>query len=219
MKSYPSLTSTSIKELTDHISILTPYVEGFHLDYMDGQFVSTSTHNIELINTIRTITAKQLWIHIMANNPLSVLKQLQLNPNDKVTFHTESTQDYSAFIDYTREHILQPSLALNPNTTLHALINTLYTIKHITIMSVQPGASGQSFLPSTWAKLKDLQALRTDQAHYFTIAVDGGVTQKNIAQLAAYGVNEVAICSGIFGKHDPIKDIKELMAVIENSAY
>ena len=84
-------------------------------------------------------------------------------------------------------------------------------------MSVEPGASGQLFLGSTWQKIKDLQAFRTDQHHYITIAIDGGVTEKNIVKLATSGVNEVVMHHGLFDTHDPVETIKRLILLLETS--
>ena len=209
MKIYPSLTSQIAEEVLEYVRALDPWCHGFHIDYMDGNFVPATMGNAELINEIRTITNKQLWIHCMANNPLPFIETLQLHPHDRISFHTEIA-DPESIIAYCKEHQLQASATLNPKTSMHTWARLLYTLHHVTIMSVEPGKSGQLFLESTWQKLQDLQALRIHQGYYFTIAVDGGVSKNNIVRLADYGVNEVAVCNSIFKKNDPVKALQEL---------
>jgi len=93
MKIYPTLSSPSIDTLENQIKLLSPFVEGFHIHYMDGNFVTEQTDNIKIINTIHAYTTKQFWIHVMAYEPLDIIRQLKLKPQDRITFHAESTKE------------------------------------------------------------------------------------------------------------------------------
>src|SRR3989338_10140466 len=153
MQIFPSLVSQDIHEIKQHIRLLSRYCAGFHIDIMDGIFVQQIMGNAELTNDIAHLTEKQLWIHLMVERPLAVIKNLKLRNGDKVTFHSTAKYEYSELIQEFLNKGLQPSMALNPETAIHAINNVICSINHTTIMSVQPGKSGQIFLHSTIDKL------------------------------------------------------------------
>lgn len=211
MNIYPSLTSQNHDELATYIKLFEPYVAGFHIDYMDGVFVPHTLGSAALINHIRTLTTKRLWIHCMTIDPYTFMTQLQLQAHDIVTFHIESTTDYQPLFTHLTNNNLVPSIALNPETPLSVLGSMLPLITHITIMSVHPGSSGQTFIPETWQKLALLQELRVGQAHYITLAVDGGITRNHIDKLISYGVTDCALHNAIFDTENPLEALQKIV--------
>lgn len=210
MEIFPSLTSQSLDELQSHIRLLAPHCAGFHIDMMDGKFVKNKMGSIELTNQIARMTRKQLWIHLMVQEPLEIIEQLKIHRGDIVTFHFSSHFDYQTIIEALERKSLRPSLGLNPKTPISSLNNAIHSIDHVTIMSVEPGKSGQSFLPNTLLKLTKLNAFRAAHECTLTIAVDGGVNKQNITKLDDLGINQVAVSSAIFKSADPIQAIKIL---------
>ena len=210
MQIFPSLTSQNKDELHDQIRLLGPHCAGFHIDIMDGQFVHQKMGNPELANEIVRMTRKQLWFHIMAQDPLKIIKRLKPHNGNIISFHATADYDYQEIIEELEHKNILPSLALNPSTPITILNNAIHALDHVTIMSVEPGKSGQTFLPSTLKKLEQLNAFRAANECRLTISVDGGVNQSNIKRLVALGVNQVAISSGIFDSNDPLKALKEL---------
>lgn len=213
MQIFPSLTSQSQDELHDQIRLLGPYCEGFHIDIMDGQFVHQKMGSSDLTNAIARMTRKKLWIHVMAEDPLKIIQKLKIHNGDIVSFHATATRDYQEIIEELEHKNVLPSLALNPLTSVTVLNHAIHAIDHVTIMSVNPGKSGQKFIPATLKKLEQLNAFKAALETRLTIAVDGGVNQNNIKKLVALGVNQVAVSSGIFDSNDPLKSLKELTKI------
>lgn len=212
MQIFPSLTSQNLDELHSQIRLLGPHCAGFHIDIMDGQFVHQKIGSAQLANEITQITHKQLWIHIMAQDPLAIIKKLTPHHGDIVSFHATANYDYQTIIEELEHKNVVPSLALNPSTPLSIISTIIHALDHVTIMSVEPGKSGQKFIPATLKKLELLNALRAALETRLTIAVDGGVNKNNITKLDALGVNQVAVCSGIFNSDDPLAALQELSA-------
>lgn len=210
MQIFPSLTSQDPLVLEQQIKQLHPYCTGFHIDIMDGIFVANTMGSAALTNKIANMTQKQLWVHIMAQNPLHIIKHLQIHAGDIVTFHVTAEYDYQEIIQELEKRNLRPSLALNPAIPLPTIVHKLYAIDHITVMSVQPGASGRTFIEDTYTKLELIHAFKAAHEKKLTIAVDGGVNKYIIPKLAEYGVNQVAVCSAIFDTTDLVNALQEL---------
>jgi ribulose-phosphate 3-epimerase len=213
MQIFPSLISQNLDELQSHIRLLGPHCAGFHVDIMDGMFVNQKMGSAQLTNQITRMTRKQLWIHIMAKDPLAIIKDLKPHKGDIVSFHATANYDYQEIIEELEKKNVLPSLALSPSTPITVLNNAIHAIDHVTIMSVEPGKAGQAFLPSTLNKLERINAFRAAHECRLTIAVDGGVNAKNISKIDNLGVNQIAVTSGIFNSDDPLESLKELTKI------
>lgn len=210
MHIFPALLSQDINELQTQIKLLATHCEGFHIDIMDGIFVRQKMGSIELTNQIAKISGKQLWIHLMVQNPLEYIEKLKIHAGDVVTFHYMENSNQELIIDALERKNLRPSLGINPKTQISTLKNALYAVDHVTVMSVEPGKAGQKFIPSTLKKLELLNAFKDTHERDLTIAVDGGVNAINITKLAALGVGQVAATTALFGTQDPVEALKEL---------
>jgi len=217
LKIFPSLLSADPLNLGATIQKLEPYCDGFHLDIMDFHYVPNLMGGPACINAIRTATTKQLWVHLMITKPANMLSLLQLNPHDIITVHYEGTPLYE--LQKLMEAITSagqiPSVALRPATPisiLKALLQTTTPPQQILLMAVEPGFSGQEFLPETLKRLRELITLRAASPQHFTIALDGGITQKLIETLIKEGAEEVAVTSAIFSAPDPVVALKKLTA-------
>lgn len=186
---------------------------GYHFDVMDGEFVAATHISVETINRVRSFSDLPFWVHLMAQDPAPLVEELNLHPGDTVSFHYEVFQKKEA-IEALAERIehknLRPSLAINPRTDIERISYLLHFIEHVLVMSVQPGAAGQPFIPKTFDKLKELEMYRLAQELELIIAVDGGINASNIGELGALGVNEVALTSAIFSSKNPVQKLKEL---------
>lgn len=210
MHIFPALLSQNISELQTQIKLLAAHCEGFHIDIMDGIFVKQKMGSIELTNQIAKTSGKQLWIHLMVQDPLEYIEQLKIHPGDIVTFHYMPNTNQETIIEALERKNLRPSLGINPKTQISTVKNALYAFDHVTVMGVEPGKSGQKFIPSTLKKLELLNAFKDAHERDITIAVDGGVNAITIEKLAALEVTEVAVTTAIFAAENPLKALKEL---------
>lgn len=210
LRIYPSLISANFLHLAEEIERLEPYCNGFHLDIMDNHFVPHLSFGADITNAIATATTKQLWVHLMVDDPASWCDQLELPAQTLVSFHIESTQNAGEIITRIREKKWTAGIAIKPKTNVNELFPFLLTIDHVLIMSVEPGFSGQRFLPSAVNMLKTVVARRKEKKLSFVIGMDGGINHENIKMLAHEGVQDFAIASAIFGQADPVETIKRL---------
>lgn len=208
-KIYPSLISGDLLNLEQQIKILEPHCAGFHLDVMDFHFVPNLTWGPDFINAIRKAASQQLWIDLLVDEPLPYFERLKLQSGDIVSIHYESIYDTNIFYQM---HIKgwKASLALDPKTPIEVILPFLDVIDHVLLMSVVPGFSGQDFVYESVEKLKKLHALRKEHEAEFTIGMDGGLNASTLPLVLPYGIDTIAIASGIFSAPDPVEELKKL---------
>lgn len=211
---YPSLMAADQLNLGKVIDLLQPYCEGFHLDILDNHFAPNITWGADTVNAIAKKVGKNVWIHLMIEDPKAFYAHLFLSEGSLVSFHIESEIDVFEFIKRIREKKQRVGIAISPKTALREVVPFLNVVDQVLVMSVEPGFSGQSFLPEVIEKVDELAAHRTNHALPFFIGMDGGINKTNIGMLAAKGVNDFAIAGGIFKEHDPVKALQELQLLI-----
>ncbi len=207
---YPSLISANLLRLQEEITRLEPYCDGFHLDIMDNHFVPNLTFGADMVHAISEITKKQLWVHLMVDNPESWCDQLQLHDESILSFHFESTKHIPDMVKRIKEKNWQPSIAIKPKTDVRELFPCLNMMNQVLLMSVEPGFSGQQFLPSVVDKIEPLLKYKDEHQLQFSIGMDGGITKQNIGTLAQKGVHDFAVASAIFDQSDPIAALQAL---------
>lgn len=195
---YPSLLAANSAHLDNLISKLEPLVPGFHIDIMDNVFVPNTGISVETTNKIAKLTIKPLWIHLMVQEPESYLDKLQVPAGSIVTFHIESRTNTPRLIQRIIEKGWLPGMAIKPEVSVNEVFAYLDVLHQVLIMSVKPGFSGQQFLPETLAKVGPLVGQRQTAGFNFKIAMDGGIDIKNIVEIAAKGVDQLAVGSQIF---------------------
>ncbi|MCA9770495.1 ribulose-phosphate 3-epimerase [Candidatus Dependentiae bacterium] len=207
---YPSLISADLLNLEHVLHELNPHVPGYHLDIMDSHFVPNLTWGPAFIDAIARKTHRQLWVHLMVTNPLPWCEILQLPANSIFSFHVESEGNIARIIKKIKEKKWIPSITINPQTAIEKVLPSLEILNHVLLMSVEPGFSGQEFIPSTVEKLKRLNGYRQTSGLTFTIGIDGGINKNNIKNLTDAGANHIAAASAIFNDNNIIDSFKEL---------
>ncbi len=212
-KIYPSLMAANLLDLANEIKKLEPYSDGFHIDVMDNHFVPNITFGIDTINAVAKATSKQLWVHLMVENPEKFISLINLPPNSIFSFHWEAKNDPS-FITEIKEKGWLPSIALRPATNPETIFPVLKDIYQVLIMTVEPGFGGQRFLDSVVDKIDPLTNYRKAQNSDFKIGMDGGIDAENIAMLAQRGVDDFSIGSAIFNQSDPVLALQDLRQLV-----
>lgn len=180
-------------------------IDYVHIDVMDGKFVSNIAYSLEEIFNINRISNKKLDIHLMVNEPSKYIENLKDLKIEYITFHVEVTEDINELIDMVHNMGYKCGLAIKPNSKISILEPYLNKIDLILVMSVMPGYGGQSFIESTFDKLKEIKTKYKD----IYISVDGGINQDNIYKLSNL-VNMVVIGSYL------TKDTKKRIEIIKS---
>jgi ribulose-phosphate 3-epimerase len=220
---YPSLISAHVLELKNEIDRLKPYVQGFHLDVMDMHFVPNLTLGPLVVNAVAAYVPEGLFVHLMVSDPLKVCNAIQAPPGIMMTFHYESLKSDServALVRMIQERGWRVGIALKPETPVHVLesqvgdgLLLINIVDQVLIMSVEPGFSGQLFMPASIGRVRAVATLINQVGVTCTIAVDGGIGRDNIGDLVAAGACEFAVASAIFSSSDPISAVYEIQAM------
>ena len=107
---------------------------------------------------------------------------------------------------------MKAGVAINPHTPVHLLEDIVEDIDQVCVMSVNPGFGGQSFIPGTFRKIDALRELRQARGASLLIEVDGGVSEKNVSELARHGADVLVAGNSVFNAPDPAAAIQRLSA-------
>ncbi len=212
MHIYPSLISSPLLKLEHTLTEFNSLCNGYHIDIMDDHFVPNLTWGAAFTNAIKQATTLPLHVHLMVSNPEIWIDRLKLNEYDYFIFHREAVtaQVLTELIKKIKEASWQVGIAINPETSIESIEPWLNNINLILVMTVNPGFSGQKFIPTIYTKIEQLCMLRQQKSLSFEVSVDGGVNLSNIAQLSQLGVNSVAAASALFYTDNPTQSLHDL---------
>lgn len=151
-----------------------------HVDLMDGLFVPNKNFDLKEIIPLLINHKLPLDIHLMVLDPLLYINDLKKLKPEYITFHLEATKDVIKTIQVLKENHIKVGLSIKPETDILELMPYLSFVDLVLVMSVEPGAGGQSFLKETPNRLKTLINYRTENNLSFKIEVDGGINNNTI---------------------------------------
>jgi len=180
-----------------------------HIDIMDGAFVESDTRNLFDLNKIQKFSKIPLDIHLMVNNPLSIIDHYAKRNPDFITIHFENNPDIKNCIELIKSHNISTGIAINPDTEISKLKPYLKDVDLILVMSVFPGKGGQKFISTTYNRIKELEVLKKE--NNFKISVDGGVNDTNSHDLIKFGSDILVSGSFLIKNSNLNKVIKSLL--------
>ena len=147
-----------------------------HVDVMDGKFVSNKNNNLNVFPILKETYNTPIIGHLMVRNPFEYINKI-IDYIDIFLFHFEIDYDINELIEEIRKHNKKVGLAINPETGISEIIPYLNKIDLVLVMSVNPGWSGQKFIPKIVKKIDQLAILKNK--YNFIIDVDGGINLTN----------------------------------------
>jgi ribulose-phosphate 3-epimerase len=213
MEIFPSLISGDILNLEKTIQTLSGHCDGFHVDVMDDHFVPNMTFGPMFVNRIVQKASLPLHVHLMVDNPAAWIDRLKLRPIDIFIFHLEAALEIQEVVDIltdVKQRGCKVGVAIKPKTEVKELFDILTDLDHVLIMSVNPGFSGQKFMPEVVNKIAPLINKRNEMYLGFTIGMDGGIDTTNIRSLKNLGVDQFGVASAVFAQPDPIEALENL---------
>ncbi|MFB6421744.1 MAG: ribulose-phosphate 3-epimerase [Candidatus Malihini olakiniferum] len=203
MKSFwiaPSILSADSARLgEDTTSVLAAGADVVHFDIMDNHYVPNLTIGPLVLKALRNygITAP-VDVHLMVKPVDRLIPELADAGASFITFHPEASEHVDRTLQLIKDHNCKAGLALNPATPLNYLDCIINKLDIILLMSVNPGFGGQSFIPGTLGKLRQVRQRIDESGYDIRLEVDGGVKVNNIAQIAQAGADMFVAGSAIF---------------------
>jgi ribulose-phosphate 3-epimerase len=174
-------------------------VDWIHVDVMDGRFVPNLTIGPPVVRAVRPLTDLPLDVHLMVEQPDPLIPEFAAAGADWITVHVETCPHLHRTVQLISGLGLKAGVTLNPATPLSTLDEILPFVDLVLIMSVNPGLGGQSYIPTSTAKVRRLhQMLQERNRGRVEIAVDGGVTPENAAILVEAGATVLVSGSALF---------------------
>lgn len=205
----PSMMCADITKTKEIIETLEKTkIEYLHIDIMDGCFVPNYMLGTDYIKRLRKITSIPMDIHLMIENPEEKIDWFDIQPDDIVSVHVESTRHLQKALTAIKKKGAKAFAALNPATPLNVLDYVTEDVDGILIMTVNPGFAGQKMVPSSLKKITDIR-------NYFELRnrpdilleVDGNVTYENAVKMRQAGANVYVVgTSSIFNPNDSLEE-------------
>jgi ribulose-phosphate 3-epimerase len=176
-------------------------IEGYHLDVMDGVFVPETCFDPGFCATLRAATTQMIDVHLMVEDPLIAAPRWAQAGADRVSFHVEAAEDARAVIDAIRGAGAQPGIVCFPRTSLATLAEFLPLVAVVNPLGVDPQQK-LGFQETTYQRVANLAAKRTQLGADFRIQADGGVWEKTRQGLVEAGADELVGGYPIFSSDD-----------------
>lgn len=185
--------------------------EWIHIDVMDGVFVPNISFGFPVLKAIRKASSKFLDVHLMIVEPERYITRFAEAGADMITFHLEATEHIDECIALARKAGVKVGVSVRPATPVAELAKWLPEIDMVLIMSVEPGFGGQSFMPNSIDKVRELRAMADKANPSLIIEVDGGISATNAALLFNAGAEVLVAGSSVFGADNPQVEIVKML--------
>ncbi|NHM05742.1 ribulose-phosphate 3-epimerase [Flavobacterium sp. CYK-4] len=207
----PSILAADFANLQRDIEMINQsQADWFHIDIMDGVFVPNISFGMPVLEAITKHAKKTIDVHLMIIDPDRYIKTFADLGANILSVHYEACNHLHRTIQAIKAEGMKAGVVLNPHTNVDLLEDLISDIDLVCIMSVNPGFGGQSFIENSYTKIEKLKAMISRKNASTLIEVDGGVTNKNAAQLVAAGADVLVAGNFVFKAENPTQTIADL---------
>ncbi len=212
----PSILSADFAHLGEQIALVQRAGADFlHVDVMDAQFVPNLTFGPIIVEACRKLTSLPLDVHLMVVEPMRFLEGFARAGADHLTVHLEAVTDPAAAARAIRDRGLRAGIAIKPGTPIEQILPVLGDVDLALVMTVEPGAGGQSFLPDSLRRIARVRQTIAAGDLDCLLQVDGGISKETIAGAAEAGADTFVAGNSVFRAPDPAKALHELREALK----
>ena len=195
----PSILSADFGILKEQLELIDEAgAQYVHFDVMDCMFVPSISFGLPVLRTIRKYTDRLFDVHLMIVDPERYIKDFVDAGADIITVHAEACKHLDATIDLIKKSGVMAGVAINPATPLTEIMHVLEKVDMVLIMTVNPGFGGQSLIPYTIDKVRELSVMARQKKLKIDIEVDGGINEDTIEDVLEAGANIIVAGSAVF---------------------
>ncbi|MFQ6605774.1 MAG: ribulose-phosphate 3-epimerase [Fidelibacterota bacterium] len=213
----PSLLSADFTALGRALDQCAEAETGYvHVDVMDGHFVPNLTIGPPVVKDLRRHTDLFLDVHLMVTQPENFIPDFIAAGADGLTFHYEASDEPEKLIQHIRREGKQAGMSIKPGTPVQVLEQFIPRLDLILLMSVEPGFGGQTFLPGSLERIRNVHAMiqKAGRSGKTLLEVDGGITTGNAGDIIAAGARILVAGSAVFGQADPVAAMKQFHSIL-----
>lgn len=208
----PSILSADFAHLGRDIEMINQSdAAWFHVDVMDGVFVPNISFGFPVMKSLKQHAQKTLDVHLMIVQPERYIQEFADAGADVLTVHLEASTHLHRTLQQIKAAGMKAGVALNPHTSIYALMDVLEDIDLVCLMSVNPGFGGQKFIPQTLKKTETLKNEITRLGCATLIEIDGGVSLQNAGDLFRAGADVLVAGNTVFSSENPTQTITDLL--------
>ena len=183
-----------------------------HVDVMDGHFVPNITIGPPVVKSIRRVATRPLDVHLMIEDPDRYIDAFADAGAAMISVHVEVLPHLHRTVHAIKALGVKAGVVLNPSTPVIALENVAADVDYVLVMSVNPGFGGQTFIPRSESKVREVRALLDRVGNAALVEIDGGIDLGNVGRIVAAGARMVVAGSAIFHAPDPERATRDLKA-------
>jgi ribulose-phosphate 3-epimerase len=189
-----------------------------HVDVMDGHFVPNITIGVPVVKSLHAIARVPLDVHLMIEDPDRYIEAFadagaaRISVHVEVLPHLHRTVHAIKALRMKAGAAVKAGVVLNPGTPVASIQELAADVDYVLVMSVNPGFGGQTFIPRSESKVREVRALLDAAGNGAPVAIDGGIDLRNVARVVAAGVRIVVAGSAVFDTPDPERAVRELKA-------